>query len=210
MDARDWDARYAELTLDRPAAGQPVEPNEFVVSELTGLAPGRAYDMACGGGRNAIWLAGRGWQVTAADFSATGLELARGRAEAALGAASARIDWQLADATRTGPVAGAYDLVLVSYLQLPAEQRRLAVRAAAAGLAPGATLLVVAHDATNLAEGWGGPQHPEVLYTAEELLADLAGLTGLRTVRAGRVARTVRGGGQQHTAWDALVRVRAD
>jgi len=209
VDATDWDRRYAELDLDEPAAGQPVEPNQFVVSELTGVPPGRAYDLACGGGRNAIWLARHGWRVIAADFSEVALRLGRRRAEAALGADSCLIDWQLADATEAGPAAGDYDLVLVSYLQLPPEPRRLVLRAAATGLAAGGTLLVVAHDASNLAEGYGGPQHPEVLYTATDVLTDLAGLPGLRTVRAERIARPVLADGTSHTAWDALVRVQA-
>ena len=210
MDALGWDRRYAEIAPDEAAVGQPLEPNRFVVAELAELPPGRAYDMACGGGRNAIWLAARGWQVDAADFSAAGLRLAQTRATAQLGAAADRIRWLLADVTEAGPAAGRFDLALLAYLQLPADQRRRAVRAAASGLAPGGTLLVVAHDSSNLADGIGGPQDPAVLYTAEDVLLDLAELPGLRVVRAERVARTAEVDGRVGTAWDALVRVERE
>jgi hypothetical protein len=108
---------------------------------------------------------------------------------------------------------GDQDLVLLSYLQLPPEERRLAVRKAFAALRPGGTFLLVGHDSTNIAEGTGGPQDPSVLCTAEDVLADLAGQP-LDVVRAERVGRPVEGepghGGApvRLTAYDCLVRVR--
>jgi SAM-dependent methyltransferase len=198
MDAGAWDERYA-------AADQvwSVEPNQFVAAELADLAPGTAVDLACGEGRNAIWLAGRGWTVTGIDFSEVALERARQRAE------DRHVTWVVGDALTVD--LPQVDLVVLAYLQLPAEQRRTAVRRAFAALAQGGTLFVVAHDSTNLTEGTGGPQDPAVLYTAEDVLADLAG-EELEVVRAERVPRTVtkddeHGGTQDDTAWDALVRV---
>ena len=102
----------------------------------------------------------------------------------------------------------------MAYFQVPAEDRRRAVRGAATMLRPGGTLLLVAHDSTNIAEGTGGPQDPAVLMTAEDVLADLDGLE-VEVVRAERVAREVRsadpphehGGEERRTAWDCLVRV---
>ena len=72
MDRQRWDERYggADFVV-------PTEPNQFVVAELAGLAPGRALDLAAGGGRNSVWLAGQGWSVTAVDFSRAGLDHAR-------------------------------------------------------------------------------------------------------------------------------------
>ena len=101
---------------------------------------------------------------------------------------------------------------MLAYLQLVEDERRTAVRRAWQALEPGGTLLVVAHDATNLAEGTGGPQDPTVLYTAEDVMADLAG-EDLEVVRAERVARTVAAsddhrGEPDRTAWDALARLR--
>lgn len=198
MDAKDWDERYAARELVWSAG-----PNQFVETECSDLPPGRAVDLAAGEGRNAIWLAGRGWQVTAVDFSPVALD--KGRQVAG----DAGIDWQVADATRWQ--GSDYDLAVIAYLQLPSEQRGDAVRAAFDCLRPGGTFLLVAHDSTNLAEGTGGPQDPSVLMTAEDVLADLDG-RDLTVVRAERVARTVaadpeHGGEPERTAWDCLVRL---
>ena len=77
MEREQWDERYRADELI-----WKVEPNRFLVEEVAGLVPGRALDLACGEGRNALWLAERGWQVTAVDFSAVGLEKARRLASA--------------------------------------------------------------------------------------------------------------------------------
>ncbi|MGN6782175.1 MAG: class I SAM-dependent methyltransferase [Marmoricola sp.] len=197
MDAHAWDERYAAQDLVWSA-----EPNRFVAEELTALEPGRAVDLACGEGRNAIWLASRGWQVTALDFS--GVALDKGRRLAG----DLPVDWLNADAT-TWSEPGAYDLALLAYLQLPAEERGRAVRNALAAVRSGGTFFLIAHDSTNLAEGTGGPQDPRVLYSAEDVLADLEH-ESFEVVRADRVAREVtaadeHGGEARRTAYDALV-----
>lgn len=213
MDSSAWDERYAAHDLV-----WGLEPNRWVAEEVSALVPDdagspRALDLAAGEGRNAIWLARRGWRVTAVDFSAVALE--RGRrlaAEAGAGAtpgsaAGGSVDWVRADLTQWQPEPGAYGLVLVVYLQLPSELRRPVLRRAAAALAPGGTLLIVGHDSANLTEGVGGPQDPAVLYTAEDLLDDVRDL-GLSTVRAGRAVRPVEtGDGVVREAIDALVRL---
>ncbi len=201
MDAHDWDDRYAAAELV-----WSVTPNRFVEEELTALPAGRAVDLAAGEGRNAIWLAGRGWDVTAVDFSQVALD--KGRRLASEQRLSGAVRWECADAT-SWRADGEYDVAVVAYLQLPAGQRRAAVRRAFDALRPGGTFLLVAHDSTNLAEGTGGPQDPAVLMTAEDVLADL-GDRSFEVVRAGRVARTVEDGhGEEpaRTAWDCLVRV---
>lgn len=197
MDAHAWDERYAAQDLVWSA-----EPNRFVVEELQALEPGRAVDLACGEGRNAIWLAGRGWQVTGVDFSGAALEKARRLA------GDRAVTWVQADAT-TWAEPGSYDLALLAYLQLPAEERGGAVRNALDAVRPGGTFFLVAHDRTNLDEGTGGPQDPAVLYTAEDVLDDLGEAT-FEVVRAERVAREVsaadeHGGEVRRTAYDALV-----
>lgn len=206
MDAHDWDDRYAGTDLVWSA-----NANQFVVAELTGLAPGTALDMACGEGRNAIWLANQGWTVTGADFSGVALDKARELAGRLVGPQALPVTWVQADAaagsTELDRESG-YDLVLLAYLQLPAAQRAAALAHAARRLAPGGHLLVVAHDSSNLTEGFGGPQDPATLYTADDVLADLDG-AGLEILRAGRVARAVTVQGQEHIAWDALVHLVA-
>jgi SAM-dependent methyltransferase len=199
MDANAWDERYAASELVWSAG-----PNRFVAEELADLPPGTAVDLAAGEGRNAIWLARRGWSVTAVDFSQVALD--KGRTLAG----DTALEWVCADATAWRPPQRV-DLTVVAYLQLPADQRRAAVRGAVESLAPGGTFLLVAHDSTNLTEGTGGPQDPAVLMTAEDVLADLDGLP-LEVVRAERVAREVSPGDDHrgepaHTAWDCLVRV---
>lgn len=201
MDADAWDARYA-------AAEQvwSIEPNQLVASELAGLPAGDAVDLACGEGRNAIWLAERGWTVTGVDFSEVAVERARRTA------GERQVTWVVGDALTVE--LPEVDLAVLAYLQLPADQRRTAVRRAFSALRPGGTLFLVAHDSTNLTEGTGGPQDAAVLYTAEDVLADLEG-ESFTVVRAERAARAVtqdddHGGQQDLTAWDALVRVTRD
>ena len=167
MDAAGWDERYAASELVWSA-----EPNRFVAEVCADLSPGRALDLAAGEGRNAIWLAQRGWTVTAGDFSQVGLDKGRRLAEHA-GVAD-RVAWVLADATSTD-WPDDHDLVVVAYLQLVEAERREAVLRAFAALQPGGRFVWVAHDSSNLTEGTGGPQDPSVLMTAEDVLIDLTG-----------------------------------
>jgi SAM-dependent methyltransferase len=194
MEREQWDERYRADELI-----WKVEPNRFLVEEVAGLVPGRALDLACGEGRNALWLAERGWQVTAVDFSAVGLEKARRLAS--------ERDLELllveADVLEWEPPAASFDLVIVMYLHLPATVRRRALQAAASGLAPGATLLVVGHDSTNLLEGVGGPQDPAVLFSPQDIVGDLG---GLEIVRAERAARPVATDDGHVDAIDTIVR----
>ena len=159
MDSAGWDRRYEGRELVWTA-----EPNRFLVAEAEALAPGRAIDLACGEGRNAIWLAERGWQAVGADFSEVGLQKARELAHRR----GVNVEWVAADLLDYRPDPRAFDLVLVFYLQVPAAERRPILQAAAEAVAPGGTFLLVAHDSTNLQHGHGGPQDPAVLYTARQ------------------------------------------
>jgi SAM-dependent methyltransferase len=198
MDAAGWDERYRATESVWGA-----DPNRWVAQEAAGLEPGVALDLACGEGRNAVWPAGLGWRVHAVDFSAVavakGAELER-RAHGRAG-----IDWVVADVTTyTAPEPA--DLALLCYLQVEAAARRATVRAAAAALAPGGVLLVIGHDSRNLGEGTGGPQDPRVLFTADDVVQDLAG-SGLRIEKAGEQLRNVDGA--PRAAIDALLRATA-
>lgn len=194
MDSRGWDDRYAAA----PELVWTGEPNRFVVAELGGLQPGRALDLAAGEGRNAVWLAGRGWQVTAVDFSAVAAE--RGRRLAS--ERGAEVSWIVADLVEFSPPKAAFDVVLVVYLHLPPVDRAGVLARAAAALAPGGTLLVVGHDRANLAGGVGGPRDPTVLYTPDEIVAEL---DGLRPHRAGTARRPVAVDGGTAEALDTVV-----
>jgi SAM-dependent methyltransferase len=195
MDREDWDERYRTTELLWSGG-----PNQFVVDEVADLPPGTALDLACGEGRNALWLAEQGWTVTGTDFSPVAIERARRIAE------DRGIDLDLRIADATTPVAdGPYDLVLVAYLHLPPDARRAAHRHAAAAVAPGGTLLVVGHDVDNLTDGAGGPGDPAVLLTTERVTGDLEG-SGLTIESSRQVTRDVETDDGTAVAIDTLVR----
>lgn len=188
-----WDERHASR--------DPIEshdPDPTLVGVAGGLAPARALDLGTGDGRNAVWLARCGWQVTAADFSGVALERAAGRA-AAEGVA---VDWRLADLLAWQPDAAAYDLVLLMFIHLPAPERTRVYEAAMAAVAPGGTLLVVGHDRSNLVDGVGGPQDPDVLFTPSDVVAMLP--ADFAVVRA----ETTRRGEGERVPIDAVVVAR--
>ncbi len=198
MDSSQWNDRYATAEYVWKA-----EPNIFLATEAATLPAGRALDLACGEGRNAVWLAAQGWAATGVDFSEVGLD--KGRRLAA--ERDVEVTWICADATRWDPPRDGFDLVAVCYLQLPADLRRRAIGVAGRALAPAGTLVVVAHDSTNLTAGVGGPSDPDVLYRPADVLADLeaAGID-IAVERAETIERAVAGA--ERPALDCLVRVR--
>jgi SAM-dependent methyltransferase len=187
------------LWVQRHAAQDPIEstePDPTLVDEIGSLRPGRALDLGAGDGRNAIWLAERGWKVTAVDFSQVALERGRSRATES----GVEVEWQLADLLDWSPDARLYDLVTLFFLHLPGTERRAVYARAADAVAPGGTLLIVAHDRANLAGGVGGPQDPDVLVSPGEVAAEL---TGFRVDRAETARRGSPGG---RGPIDAIVR----
>ena len=194
MDALSWDERYGGEGFV-----WKTEPNQFLVAEVADLPPGKALDIACGEGRNAVWLAGRGWEVTGVDFSPVGLAKAR-RLAAEHGV---DVDWVEADVVEWDPPVATFDLVVVFYLHLPSDARHRVMAHAQDALADGGTLLVVGHDTANLTDGYGGPQDVTVLFTPEQVASDLA---GLQIVRADHMRRDVDTDQGQRVAVDALVR----
>jgi SAM-dependent methyltransferase len=135
-DEKAWDARYQEST--RIWSGNP---NVVLVAEVSDLPPGRALDLGCGEGADAVWLAARGWQVTAADISTVALERAAGHAAEA----GVTIDWQHHNLEETFPE-GEFDLVSAQFLHNWEEfDRERILRRAAAAVAPGGVLLIEGH-----------------------------------------------------------------
>jgi SAM-dependent methyltransferase len=192
VQREDWDLRYSQPDLLWSAT-----PNRFLVKEAAELAPGRALDLACGEGRNALWLAERGWTVTGVDYSAVAIEKARRRARDE----GVEVDFVCADLLEYQPSPSAYDLVLVLYLQLPSPDRRLVLSRAAGAVATGGTFLLVGHDVANMTDGVGGPSDPDVLYTADDIVSEVPGLV---IEKAERVLRDVPD--EDRPAIDALVR----
>ena len=198
MDSEDWNRRYASAELVWTA-----EPNRFLVAEVGTLPAGSALDLGAGEGRNAVWLAQQGWQVTAVDFAEVGLD----KASKLAAAAEVNLSTVCADLTTYCPPPAVFDLVVVLYLHLPAPLRQVIHRRAADAVAAGGVLLVVGPDATNISDGYGGPQDPDVLYSPDDVRNDLTG-SGLSIEKAQRVRRTVETPDGQREAIDALVRAR--
>jgi SAM-dependent methyltransferase len=190
----DWDRRYAEVENL-----WAVKPNRFLVAEAEGLEPGRALDLACGEGQNAIWLASLGWEVVGVDFSEVAIAKARTRAERD----GVDVDFVVGDLVSYEPEAHAFDLVVLLYLHIPASERRGVLARASTAVRTGGTLVLVGHDLTNLTDGVGGPSDPDLLFTPDDITAELP---QLEIEKAERVLRDVAG--EERAAIDALVRAR--
>ena len=174
------------------------EPNQWVEAELADLAPADAIDLAAGEGRNAVWLAQRGWNVTAVDFSPVALEKTHQRAEAN----HVAVRTQQADLREWSPAPASVDLALIVYRQLPRHQEASMLGAAARAVRPAGTWFFVAHDLSNLHHGYGGPQDPAVLPDVDLVVN---ALPGLDIQRAEVVIRLVDTDDGPRAARDTLV-----
>lgn len=198
-DAAFWNDRYASSELLWSA-----EPNVWLAQIAGELEPGYALDLGAGEGRNCVWLAERGWQVTAVDISDVALQRAQAIADRRLSPASGTFRTVLDDVSTYEPE-GQYNLVLLAYMHLPHTERWRMFHSAAQAVAPGGLLVVIAHDSTNLTEGVGGPQDPAVLYSPDDVL-DCLESTNFTVVRADRAHRSVEG--KERPAIDAVVVLR--
>jgi SAM-dependent methyltransferase len=174
-----WDERYR--SAGRVWSGKP---NPQLVAEVAGLTPGRALDVGCGEGADAVWLAGAGWTVVAADLSAVALERAAAHARDAGPAVAARIEWRQADLLAQPPEPGCYDLVSAQFIQLPLEPRTALFAALAAAVRDGGMFLVVGHHPSDLDTGVPRPPMPELFYGPEEIAGLLDGSWTVRSCEA--------------------------
>lgn len=142
MDVQRWDEMYR--SRDQIFSGNP---NGVLVAETIDLSPGKALDVGCGEGADALWLARRGWQVTAVDVSETALQ----RAAAAATDIKGRVSWARADLTTTPPPADAFDLVSIQYFPLRRRPGHATLRGLLDAVAPGGTLLFATHALADLA-----------------------------------------------------------
>jgi 2-polyprenyl-3-methyl-5-hydroxy-6-metoxy-1,4-benzoquinol methylase len=191
-----WEQFYGERT--QVWSGRP---NAVLVEEIDGMAPGTALDLGCGEGADAIWLAERGWQVTASDISRVALD--RGVDHAATAGVADRITWARHDFSQSIP-AGPFDLVSAHFLHSPVDDPRdSALRAAAEAVGSGGTLLVVSHEAV--------PWHEHVVFpTAADVLESLAIDPSAWTVeRLGSRPRSAKTpDGDEVDVTDSVVRLR--
>lgn len=209
--ARFWETRY--LT-HRGESGSmwSGRVNAAVAHEVTALAPGTALELGCGEGADALWLAARGWRVTAVDISANALAV--GAAVARDQGLSDRIDWVRADLATWVPT-GQYDLVTSAFLHSPVELPREAIlRRASSAVAPGGRLLVVGHGAFPPGSTDHGPEHrpghgAPALPTPEEVLASLELPEGWTVETSALLDRRVQWRDQGTvTLTDSVLRVR--
>jgi SAM-dependent methyltransferase len=141
MDVRRWDDMYR--SRDQVFSGNP---NGVLVAETEDLPPGRALDVGCGEGADAVWLARRGWEVTAVDVSEIALQRA-----AATTDVEGRVTWTQADITSTPPPADAFDLLSIQYFPLRRLPGHSALRGLLGAVTPGGTLLFATHAPSDLA-----------------------------------------------------------
>jgi SAM-dependent methyltransferase len=195
MDATGWDERYRASDLVWSAG-----PNAFVAKAFAERSPGRALDLAAGEGRNALWLAERGFEVEAVEFSAVAIEKGRRLAEHR----GVEVTFTQADLLAE-PVLEPADVVIVAYLQLTEADSSTAHRLAARAVAPGGELFVIAHAPRNLTDGHGGPPSADVLPSLAHLRA-AAESEGLVVDVAEEVTRELDTPDGPRTAIDVLVR----
>jgi SAM-dependent methyltransferase len=199
MDESFWDEFYGQA--DAVWSGNP---NPQLVDEAADLLAGAALDVGCGEGADAIWLAERGWHVTAVDISQVVLDRAAEHAEAA-GVAD-RITWLRADlADGTTPGAG-FDLVSAHFLHLPGALRVPLYRRLAAAVAAGGTFLVVGHHPSDAVPG--RPNLPGMFFTASEVAADLDAGDWTVLVDEERRRAIVDSDGRAVTIHDAVLKAR--
>lgn len=180
-----WNGVYA----DRPAAADP-RPNDLLAETVSCLSPGDALDLGCGEGGDALWLARRGWRVTAVDISAIAVERLIGLAcSHDLGD---RVAAEHHDLRESFPQ-GAFDLICAHYLHTPFDLDRATVlRAGAHALRPGGRLLVVDHGST---APWSWNQDPDLRYPTPHEVAAGIGLdrASWRVERADAPRRSATG-----------------
>lgn len=167
MNPSFWDSRYGQ---DDYAYG--IEPNDFLRAEAGRIPPGRVLCLAEGEGRNAVYLAGLGYQVTAVDYSIEGLR----KAERLARARGLAIELVHADLADYAPPAGAFSGVVSIWAHLPLPVRRQVHGQMRTTLTVGGCLLVEAYTPAQLAHGTGGPRDVSMLYTLDAVRAELSGL----------------------------------
>ena len=163
-----WNERYR--SKDRIWSG---EPNRHLVAEVSGLAPGRALDVGSGEGADALWLAERGWRVTAVDISSVALDRAESHARERSAQVRERVTWLRADVTRWSPPEPPFDLVTAQFMHMFPNPRARLFADLAAAVAPGGELLVVAHHPSDVAAGVPRPPIPELFYEGDAVTAAL-------------------------------------
>ena len=200
-DRSSWEARWAQALREHGGRVAERPPNAHLTAEVGDLPPGRALDAGCGHGSDTLWLAARGWQVTAADLAATALAYGRSTAAAVGPDVAERIEWVEADLAAWTPQRDWYDLVICLYVHVAGSVEEL-VQRLAAGVAPGGTLFLVGHRPVDPATGAATAAAGQVQVSVEAVLAALDPARWKLVVAENR-SRPVAG-----TGVDAVIRAR--
>lgn len=152
FDRESWERRWSAALARAGHDADRRPPNAHLVGVAADLRPGLALDAGAGHGSEALWLAARGWRVTAVDFSTTALDHARGRAAALGREVAERVRWVEGDLARWAPPPGRYDLVACLHVHVAGSVAET-VRRLGAGVAPGGTLLLVGRGPVDPATG---------------------------------------------------------
>ena len=172
FDRDFWEERWSQALREHGDKVAKMPPNAHLTDEVGSLRPGRALDAGCGHGSDTLWLAARGWQVTAVDFSATALAHARSTAEAVGADVAERVDWVEGDLATWTPQPDHYDLVACLYVHVAGSVEEMVDRMAT-GVAPGGTLLLVGHRPIDPATGAATPAAGQVQVSVDEAVAAL-------------------------------------
>jgi SAM-dependent methyltransferase len=194
-----WDERYAGST--RVWSGKP---NQRLVEQVSGLAPGRALDVGCGEGADVVWLAQQGWLAAGVDVSQVAIDrAAQHAAEVGVGD---RTTWSRVDVLGGDPVPGGMDLVAASFLHPPLALFAQTYDAIAGAVRPGGTLLVVGHHPADASTGLRNPALAHLLFTPEQVVARLSEDQWDVAVADGQTRETTHSDGETHTITDSVVR----
>jgi len=172
LDRASWERRWSQALRAHGDRLAQRPPNAHLTAELGDLPPGRVLDAGCGHGSETLWLAARGWHVTAVDFAATALAYARSTAEAIGPDVAERIDWVEGDLATWTPQRDGYDLVVCLYVHVAGSVEEL-VQRMASGVARGGTLFLAGHRPIDPATGAATAAAGQVQVSVEVALAAL-------------------------------------
>ncbi|MFC2116213.1 class I SAM-dependent methyltransferase [Bacteroidota bacterium] len=162
-----WDQRYSE-----PGFAYGREPNDFFRHIIDELSPGKLLLPGEGEGRNAIYAASRGWEVTAFDQS----RIAREKALNWAGEMGLQLEYLLADISAFTCAFPEYDLIAMVYIHLPPSIRHMVHQKLTACIKPGGIIIMECFHKSQLNYGTGGPPVEELLYLEEDLMTDFSQL----------------------------------
>jgi SAM-dependent methyltransferase len=172
FDRGSWEERWSQALREHGDAVANRPANTHLTDAAGDLGPGVALDAGCGHGSDTLWLAARGWRVTAVDFSATALAHARSTAEAIRVDVAERVDWVEGDLAIWTPQPGHYDLVACLYVHVAGSVEAMVDRMAT-GVAPGGLLLLVGHRPIDPVTGAATPSAGQVQVSVDEAVAAL-------------------------------------